>query len=791
MRVFIKDDPFRALSVGRPFYKRHHWPCNWIIHPDAKTSPFVLGFRKRFSLSAAQTVRIHVSADERYELFIDGQRTGRGPERGDLNSWRYETFDLDLSAGAHTIIARVWALGEIPIETLNVPRDLYGASSAGTLMPCAQMSSRPGFILAPDDLALVDVIGTGSSNWETRLLDGYAFRNDGAGAQLTGARMTIDGRRFDFDWMDTAEGWRPAVIDHPGVDGFRANDRIALHQLKPGLLPQMMNAPVSIKREAIRYADSNATDALVNVSESRNDISESFAGVLNGRDVVIPANSRQRILIDLDNYYCAYHSIDASGGKDATVRLLWAESLYEAFDRADCAVKGNRDAIDGKRFIGLGDTFICDGGDRRRFESLWWHAGRYLMVDIDVKSQPLTIHRLALNETRYPLEMESSFKSDDARLSDITPMMIRVMQACSHETYMDCPYYEQMMYVGDTRLEVLATYVMTRDDRLPKKAIRLFDESRFPNGLTQSRYPSVIRQFIPPFSLWWIGMVYDYMLWRTDTDFVKEMIPGVRAVLNYYFTLLNKEGLVTAPNGWNFMDWTRGWANGIPPEGDGGISGVINWLYVNALTYAAAIEDSAGDPAMGAYYHAKAKTAVRAMDAFYVPERGLYADNLDKTRFSEHSQSLAILSGLLTKKRIATIGKSLLAADDLSRCTIFMMHYLFETYRLLGRADKIIERMDLWFTLKADGFKTTIECPEPSRSDCHAWGAHPLYHYFATFCGVRPASPGFKTATFDPLPGALKRIDAELVHPNGMIRIKIADGRSEIEPPAGLTIERK
>ena len=36
---------------------------------------------------------------------------------------------------------------------------------------------------------------------------------------------------------------------------------------------------------------------------------------------------------------------------------------------------------------------------------------------------------------------------------------------CAHETYMDCPYYEQMMYVGDTRLEVLTTYAISRDDR--------------------------------------------------------------------------------------------------------------------------------------------------------------------------------------------------------------------------------------------------------------------------------------------------------------------------------------
>ena len=47
-----------------------------------------------------------------------------------------------------------------------------------------------------------------------------------------------------------------------------------------------------------------------------------------------------------------------------------------------------------------------------------------------------------------------------------------------------------------------------------RKAIEMFDQSRMANGLTQSRYPSRVRQIIPPFSLWWVGMVYDYALWR-------------------------------------------------------------------------------------------------------------------------------------------------------------------------------------------------------------------------------------------------------------------------------------
>jgi hypothetical protein len=107
--------------------------------------------------------------------------------------------------------------------------------------------------------------------------------------------------------------------------------------------------------------------------------------------------------------------------------------------------------------------------------------------------------------------------------------MVRAMQMCSHETYMDCPYYEQLQYIGDTRLEVLTNYIMMRDDRLPRKAIQMFNASRTLNGLTQSRYPSRLLQVIPPFSLWYVAMLHDFALWKGDQNFYGPCLP-VRVV---------------------------------------------------------------------------------------------------------------------------------------------------------------------------------------------------------------------------------------------------------------------
>ncbi|KPV49365.1 hypothetical protein SE17_33080, partial [Kouleothrix aurantiaca] len=100
-------------------------------------------------------------------------------------------------------------------------------------------------------------------------------------------------------------------------------------------------------------------------------------------------------------------------------------------------------------------------------------------------------------------------------------------------------------------------------------------------------------------------------------------------------------------------------------------------------------------------------------------------------------------------------------------------HYLFETYRLLGAADALFERLQLWFDLPAQGFTTTPEQPEPSRSDCHGWGAHPYFHCFATLLGIRPTAPGFAQVEITPLPGPLGTVEGALVHPRGTITVQL------------------
>ena len=137
------------------------------------------------------------------------------------------------------------------------------------------------------------------------------------------------------------------------------------------------------------------------------------------------------------------------------------------------------------------------------------------------------------------------------------------------------------------------------------------------------------------------------------------------------------------------------------------------------------------------------------------------------------------------------ISEALIRDADLTRTTISFTHYLFETYRILGHIDALFERLELWFGLEAQVFFTLPEGPEPSRSDCHAWGAHPLFHAFATLGGIRPTSVGFATVSIQPQLGPLSRLQCAMPHPKGEIALSVQRNGSSLQGtvtlPDGIT----
>ncbi|MGO8837499.1 MAG: alpha-L-rhamnosidase C-terminal domain-containing protein [Limisphaerales bacterium] len=750
----------------------------WIWHPEfgnpaapahadyfsgGWSKPVVLRFRKPFEATIAP-VRIHVSADERFELFLDGQRIARGPDRSDVEHWSYSTYDLQLAPGTHQMEAVAWSLGPYA--------------------PVAQMSWRGGFVLKAEgdyDAQLT----TGKAAWEVARLEGCEFR-PGPNPAFVGATMTA---------QDCGPQWKegdyvPAIVIRSPLKKTNVwGEPAAGWKLYSTTLPDQLDREITTGRAVALGSGPLARDDSVRAEQARHPDLPKWQALIEGQgQIVVPANSEQFLLWDLDNYYCAYPLCEVSGGAGARMTWGWAESLYLPKSEA----KGQRDEFIGKTFHGVTDTFLPGGGAHQKFSTLWWRAGRWCLVSIKTGAEPLTIHRLALDESRYPTENEGRFDGGDPDLPGVIGLAVRGIQMCTHETYMDCPYYEQLQYDGDTRLELLTTYAMTRDDRLPRRAIELFDFSRRNWGFVNERYPAYLPQNSPTFSLIWALMLNDYAFWRNDPGFVKARVIGLRSMLEHFEPYLNRDGLLENLPGWPFMDWVPEWHDGDAPDAVTGVSSLNNLLYVYALQKSAQVEDSLGEPLLAQRLRAKAERTAGAVRAsFWDETRGLMADNLAHTEFSEHGQCLALLTDTLTGDQARRCFDQLLTAPDLKRTTIYFSFYLMETWQKFGRGDLIVDRINFWKDLVKQGLKTPVEAPGNTRSDCHAWGSHPLFQLHASVAGIRPTSPGFRTVRIAPLPGNLPKIVSRTPHPDGFIALDLAFAgnrcRGSVELPPGIT----
>jgi len=496
-----------------------------------------------------------------------------------------------------------------------------------------------------------------------------------------------------------------------------------------------------------------------------------------GQPVTIAPQSQYTILWDFETYLCGYPVMKSRDGAGAVVEWGWAEALYEESHSREIkwkSKKGNRNEIRGKVFLGLNDRWTIGGKPETEIPALWWRSGRYLRLRVQTGERPLTITHAGVLTTGYPLETAAEWNSSDTGWDRLVPFLQHAYRCAAHDTWVDTPYYEQMCYVGDNYINALTNYALFSDARLSRRSVQLFEWSRRASGLVTLRYPSGWRQEGITQTLIWPTMVRDYAWWRADASFVKSMLPGIRSVLAEVEAITQPDGLLQDVPGWPVVDWVPEWASGYGcgPGTRDGDSSIVNLEWVLALQAAAQVEEAYGDSLLATR---ASQLAGKVFDAivqrYWDPVRGLFLDTHGQPFACEHSQALALLTGLLDENKTASCLAALEKGDGLAKATIYFSFYVLDALYRHGREAEFHRRLEFWRGLLDQGFTSTPESPEPSRSDAHSFGAHPAWHTPASIAGVRPDAKEFSRVRIAPMPGTLEHFNAKVVHPRGLVEV--------------------
>jgi hypothetical protein len=728
----------------------HVWKASWITSPDAPLrEECVLHFRKEVDLaSQPDRFAIYVSADNQYLLKVNGKFAGTGPSHGDIQHWKYTAYDIAqlLHPGKNLISATVWNFGE------NAP--------------VRQITDRIGFVIDGDPGRSAEIHS--DQTWNVAIEKGISTLPTPAEVRkfyyVGSPAERLDASAFNWAWDDPdakVQGdskWKAAsIIGRASARGtmFAQVD----WQLVPDALP-LMERTEEPAGKVVRV------------------VGLASAAGFPAETLSIPAHQEATILIDAGHLTTAYPELSLSKGRGAEIKLTYAEALYDAAGK-----KNNRNEIENKQIMGIFDRIYPGGDSSRTFTPLDWRTWRYLQIDVKTGADDLDLNSLHTWFTAYPFHESGRFVSDDPALKTIWDIGWRTARLCAHDTYMDTPYWERLQYTGDTRVQALISYAVAGDDRLGRQAIEAFHDSTIPEGITLSHYPASEFQSIPGFSLYWIGMVHDYWMYRNDPGFVRAQLPVVRSTIEWFHARQNKNALLGKLPWWPFVDWSDGFAIGIPPQDADGDSAVLSLQYVEALRYASEMEASLGNKDLAREDTERASLIANAVKSLcWSKEYGLLADTPEKTHFSQHANAFAVWLDVIPKDKQKAVMIKIMSASDpaftaegvpakLSLASYYYRFYLARALVHSGLGARYLETIGPWKAMVSNGLTTWAEQPEPTRSDSHAWSAHPNYDLLTIVAGITPTSPNFKSVRIEPRLGSLKHVDAALSSPSGLIAL--------------------
>ena len=361
---------------------------------------------------------------------------------------------------------------------------------------------------------------------------------------------------------------------------------------------------------------------------------------------------------------------------------------------------------------------------------------------------------------------------------------------CTHETFEDCPYYEQMQYSGDSQITSLIALAATGDARLTRQALHQFSWSLRAEGITECRFPATLPVVIPSWSLHYILLMADYFDYTADTETIRELLPCVRSILDWFDRHKDESGLPAKLPHWNTVDWSPRWDRGCPPGWDRGPTCIISSQYLRALRMAARLEEAAGRE--NSYAAEADAVAEKINDLFWNEERGLYEDCPGGPDASQYGNAWAIHSGAAPAEKARRAADAIFKNGELDPASFFGIYFVVRALEDCGQYHRFPQLLGRWQEMIDGGFSTWAEDITYWRSLCHAWSAFPLAEFLRGVLGVKPGKPGFAEIHIQPQPLHLTFAKGSVPTPHGKVSVNWKTENSvfsiEVTAPAGIPL---
>jgi len=482
------------------------------------------------------------------------------------------------------------------------------------------------------------------------------------------------------------------------------------------------------------------------------------------------------LLIDFGKETFGFVKLHGLKGK-GKANLYYGESKEEALATETCETMDNLDinkSVAGDSLINLSKAF--------RFVNIQLDPG----VNIDSASM--------LYEY-LPVADRGKFRSSDAQLNKIWDISKYTMELTTREFFIDGIKRDRWIWSGDAYQSYLMNYYLAFDSR---------SVTRTTLALRGKEPVSSHINTIMDYTFYWFLGVHDYYKYTGDKEFVTQLYPRMKSLIDYCLSRRNANGMMEGLAGdWVFIDW----AEKLSKQGEVSFEQL---LFCRSLETMALCADLANDASGAANYRKMAADLkAKIFEAYWNDEKkalvhsrvnGVQSDNVTR-----YANMFGIFFDYFNEEQKEQVKQSVLLNDNVQKIvTPYMRFYELEALCAMGEQDYVLKEIkDYWGGMLDLGATSFWEEYNPDKkgeehyamygrqfgkSLCHAWGASPIYLMGKYYLGVQPLTAGYETYSIQPVLGGLKWMEGSVPTPGGDIKIYCSTSEIKVNSPVGTGV---
>ena len=469
------------------------------------------------------------------------------------------------------------------------------------------------------------------------------------------------------------------------------------------------------------------------------------------------------------------------------IHIYYGESEEEAADTESC------ETLD---IINVEETFVTDMAtltvtplsDTYTLPNS--KAFRFVFVECD---KGVSYTGLTMAREERPEEYRGRFRCSDDMLNKIWDVSAYTLHLTTREFFVDGIKRDRWTWSGDAIQSYLMNYYLFFDSEAVRRTIWLL---RGKDPVTSHV------NTIMDYTFYWFISIDQYYLYTGDKNFVEQIYPRMKTMMDFVLERTNDNGMVEGlPGDWVFVDWAD-----FPMSKRGALSfeQILFYKSLRAMARSARLAGIGRD--VDNYDFLADKIKGQLVPLFFDDKREAFVHNIEDGRRSDDvnkfANMFAILSDCIRDDMKQTLLRSVMLNKAIPPTTTpYMRFYEMDALCTMNEHSRVLEEMRAyWGGMLGAGATTFWEKYNPEdegrghltmygrpygKSLCHAWGAAPVYLLGKHFLGVQPVKPGYAEYIVCPHTGGLEWLEGSVPTPFGSIDVTVRDGKVTVRSDGG------